>query len=64
MKKIVIIARSSGMINELSARAKALFPECEINVVSAKHKNYEEYNSKKRFLGKDIGDEVKPHNGM
>jgi len=50
MKKIVIIASSNGMINELSARAKALFPECEINVVSARPENHAEHNSKIRFL--------------
>ena len=64
MKKIIISSSHSGRINELSALAKALFPECEISVVSARHENHGEHNSKKRFLGQDIGVEEKPHNGI
>ena len=35
MKKIIIFANRSDTMNELYSLAETLFPECEVNVVSA-----------------------------
>jgi len=55
MERIIIRSSHSGRRSELSALAKALFPECEISVVSERHENHGEHNSKTRFLKQDIG---------
>ena len=60
MKKIIIRANHSEMINQVSALTKVLFPECDVFVISAK-KNYGDLNPVKTFLEKNIGNKEPPH---
>ena len=47
MQKIVIVADRRDRVDELSSLAKALFPECEIHVISESRRNHTKTNAKR-----------------
>ena len=47
MQKIVIVADRRDRVDELSLLAKALFPECEIHVISESRRNHTKTNAKR-----------------